>query len=65
MHFIHNKINVSLEKQEISLPEALSRYRAKYKPKMVYLAEKINMRKHYIYAGLILVTLFLIYTFYE
>jgi len=65
MHFIHNKINVSLAKQEISLPEALSRYRSAYKPKPIYLAEKINMRKHYIYATLIFIFILLIYIFYE
>ena len=65
MHFMHNKINVSIAKQEISLPEALNRYRSAYKPKPIYLAEKINMRKHYIYATLIFIFILLIYIFYE
>jgi hypothetical protein len=43
----------------------LSRYRSAYKPKPIYLAEKINMRKHYIYATLIFIFILLIYIFYE
>jgi len=61
VHFIHNKINNKLGKQEISLPMALEKYRAEYKPKPIVLSEKINMRKHYIHAVLILVLLMLIY----
>jgi hypothetical protein len=65
MHFIHNKINVSLEKPELSLPEALAKYRSHYKPKPIYLAEQINLRKHYLYAFFIILVVFLIYTYYE
>jgi hypothetical protein len=65
VHFIHNKFNVLLGKEEISLVMALDRYRAEYKPKPIYLSEKINMRKHYIHAGIILGCLFLIYCYYE
>lgn len=65
MHFIHNKVNVLLNKKELSMPEALSQYRNHYKPKPVYLAEQINLRKHYLYAIAILVTIFFIYKYYE
>ena len=65
MHFIHNKINVSLEKPELSLPEALSRYRSAYKPKPLYLAEQINLRRHYLYAFFIFTMALLIYIYYE
>ena len=65
IHFIHNKINILLGKKEISLPYALELYRSEYKPKPVILSEKINMRKHYIHAAVILSCLFLIYVFYE
>jgi hypothetical protein len=61
VHFVHNKINVQIGKVELSLPISLEKYRAEYKPKPVYLSERINMRKHYIYAILILVLCFLIY----
>jgi len=64
-HFIHNKFNVLLGKEEISLQMALDKYRAEYKPKPVYLYEKINMRRHYIYATLILIMFILIYVFWQ
>jgi hypothetical protein len=64
VHFIHNKINIKLGKEELSLPMSLEKYRAEYKPKPIYLSEKINMRKHYIHAVLILIILFLIYLYY-
>jgi len=64
VHFIHNKFNVLLGKQEISLPFALEKYRAQYKPKPLILSEKINVRKHVIHAVLILVLLFLIYLYW-
>jgi len=65
VHFIHNKFNVLLGKEQISLPLALEKYRAQYKPKPIYLSEKINLRKHYIHAALILIFVILIYIYYE
>jgi hypothetical protein len=62
-HFMHNKINVKLGKEELSLPMSLEKYRTEYKPKPFVLSEKINMRKHYIHAVLILTLLFLIYVY--
>jgi hypothetical protein len=65
VHFIHNKFNILLGKEQISLPLALEKYRAEYKPKPIYLSEKINLRKHYIHAALILSFVVLIYMYYE
>ena len=45
MHFIHNKFNVLLGKEEMSLPMALEKYRSEYKPKPVYISEKLNLKK--------------------
>jgi FAD-linked sulfhydryl oxidase len=64
VHFLHNKVNVALEHPEISLPMALERYRAEYKPKPIYLSETINVRKHVIYACIILLLFFLIYCYF-
>ena len=65
VHFIHNKFNVLLGKEEILLPKALEKYRNEYKPKPVYISEKLNLNKHYIHLVLILVCAFLIYMYYE
>ena len=65
VHFIHNKFNVLLGKREITLPQALDNYRNEYKPKPVYLSEKLNLKKHYIHLAVILACVFLIYVYYE
>lgn len=65
MHFIHNKYNVLLGKEELSLPISLEMYRDSYKAKPIYLSDKINLRKHYIHAALIVLFVIIIYVFYE
>lgn len=65
VHFIHNKINHMLGKEELSFAAGLDKYYNEYKPKPVYLSDKINWRKHVIHATLILLCLFLIYVMYE
>jgi len=49
IHFIHNKINVMTGREEISYGEALERYFAEYRPKPVYLSDKIRVQRYYIY----------------
>lgn len=65
VHFMHNKMNMKLGKIELSLPFALEKYRAEYLPKPVVFGERINMRRHYIHATLILTFLFLIYYYWK
>lgn len=65
VHFIHNKINHILGKKEISLPYALEKYRAEYKPKPIFLTEKLHIQRHYIYLFFSLVLLFTIFYFYD
>ena len=65
MHFIHNKVNHHLGKLELSLPQALEKYRDMYKPRPIYLVEQINMRTHYLHAIVIGLLLFAIYTWYN
>jgi len=64
VHFIHNKFNVMLGKEEISLFKSMDLYRAHYAPKVVYLSERLQIKKHHIHFILILICLFLIYVFY-
>ena len=54
MHFIHNKINLILRKEEISLMEANDRYEAEYKPKSVRISERLGIKKQYLYIVVIL-----------
>jgi FAD-linked sulfhydryl oxidase len=64
-HFIHNKINAILGKPEISLPLALDKYRAEYKPKTVRVTESIKIRKHLLYSAFIISCFLLIYIYYK
>jgi hypothetical protein len=63
VHFIHNKINYMIGKEEISYSEAIAKYLAEYTPKPVYLSDKIKWKKHTIVAVFIFLCLFFIYMF--
>jgi len=58
VHFIHNKINIKLGKDEITLTEALDAYYDQYKPKEIILREQIKYRKKLIF-GVIIIILFI------
>lgn len=64
VHFIHNKINVSLGKEEISFFESEDLYKSFYKPKHIYISEKMRIHKSYIHIILIFIFLFFIYVYY-
>ena len=49
VHFIHNKINISLGKEEISFLKSIDLYKSNYNHKTFILSEKLNLRKHYFY----------------
>ena len=63
VHFIHNKINVSLGKDEMSLLESVDSYFAEYRAKPIILSEVTGIKKHYLYAAIILICLVLIYVY--
>jgi hypothetical protein len=64
VHFIHNRINKLLDKEEITLFEALDNYRSLYKSKQVKLSEKYNIRKEYILGSFtIICIIFIIYLY--
>jgi|TARA_E500000331_G_scaffold354851_1_gene408885 hypothetical protein len=52
IHFIHNRINVILNKPEITLKEAYQNYHDSYKPKIQKNIENILIKKKYIYSAL-------------
>ena len=64
-HFIHNKINVLLKKEEISLFKALDNYRAHYKPKEIKITERFRIQTHYVYFAFILTLVIAIIVFYK
>ena len=65
VHFIHNKLNIQLGKEELSMPVALENYRNLYKPKKILLRETILTRKHIIHFIFIVLLLLIIYLLYK
>jgi len=55
VHFIHNKINKSLGKEEIELGDALSSYYENYKPKIKVDIETKKRREKIIFISMILI----------
>jgi hypothetical protein len=53
VHFIHNKINLKLNKDEKTLPETLDTYYELYKPKEIILREEIKYRKKILFVILL------------
>lgn len=64
-HFIHNKINTKLEKPNILLDDFYAKYYEEYKPKNVKMMEYYKLRNKIIYAGIIVIILWLIYYLYD
>lgn len=52
IHFLHNQINKSLNKREITLKEAYQNYYNKYKPKVQKNIEDVLVKKKYLYSAL-------------
>ena len=60
-HYIHNKVNVYLGKDEISFLAGLEQFKGQYKPKYVKLMENFHIQKHYIYVVFIILAAIFIY----
>lgn len=54
VHFIHNKINTQIGKDEMTLTEALDAYYEQYKPKEIILREQVKYRKKLIFGAIII-----------
>lgn len=60
-HYIHNKINVFLGKDEMSFLDSLEHFKEQYKPSYIKVSEKYHIQKHYIYAVFIVLAVGIIY----
>lgn len=65
VHFIHNKYNVMLGKEEVSLANALDMYREQYKPKKVSFLNNVRIKSRYIHFAFILFLIVMIYLYYS
>jgi hypothetical protein len=64
-HFIHNKVNQSLDKPEIDFYTALDKYYFHYKPKEIINKDSIRFREKLIFIAIILLTSGLIVYLYK
>jgi hypothetical protein len=65
MHFIHNKYNHMLGKEEVSLAKSLDMYREQYKPQKVSFMDNIRLKSRYIHFAFIIVLIMMIYLYYS
>jgi len=65
IHFIHNKVNESLEKPKIPLSQFYVKYYEAYKPKDVKAKEYLKMKKRAIYFAVLTFVIGMIYWFYK
>ena len=65
MHFIHNKINVALEKPQISLNEFFVKYYNEYKPKDQKYSEYYKIQGKVLYVLIVLGLCYGIYYLYD
>ena len=65
VHFIHNKINIYIGKDEMSFLRADDIYKAHYRPQPVILSETLKIKKHHIYLLFTLCCIIFIYIFYK
>jgi hypothetical protein len=64
MHFIHNKINASLNKPELTMEESMIHYYEHYKPKEIKEKEHRKRREKYIFVSIIvLISILSIYLY--
>ena len=64
VHFMHNRVNVTINKDEITLTQALSEYYMQYKPKAIKLREELKYRKKFVYFGILIALILFIYYMY-
>ena len=55
VHFIHNKINKQLGKEEMLYMDAMNAYYSEYKPKELIYKEQLKQKKLFYYSALIIV----------
>lgn len=65
MHFIHNKVNVLLNKEVITLDEAMEKYYDNYKPKQNKNIEEKKRREKFIFIGIIFLLIIISIYFYN
>ena len=64
VNFIHNKVNISIGKEELTLTDSMTKYYEKYKPKEIIMRENIKNKQQIIFATLLVIlTITIIYLY--
>jgi Erv1 / Alr family len=64
VHFMHNRYNAILGKEEYSLHQGIDAYFDNYAPKPFLLSETLHIKTQYVYLVLIAILFILIYIYY-
>ena len=65
VNFIHNKINMKLDKPIVSLEEGIQQYYEHYKPVELRNADSIKLRKKIIYSSIVVLAIITSYFLYN
>ena len=63
--FIHNKVNVSIHKSELTMTEALNAYYSHYAPKQIVIMDELKYRQKFIYFGTLIAGIYGAYTLHN
>ena len=63
--FIHNKVNVSIHKSELTMTEALNAYYSHYAPKQIVIMDERKYRQKLIYFGMLIAGIYGAYTLHN
>jgi len=64
VNFIHNKVNISIGKEELTLTDSMTKYYENYKPKEIIMRENIKNKQQIIFATLLVIlTITIIYLY--
>lgn len=63
VHFIHNRVNVSLGRDEMSLSEAMERYYTQFKPRRIQFFEELKAREKIVYFFIVVAIGYALYNY--
>ena len=63
--FIHNKVNVSIHKSEMTMTEALNAYYLHYTPRTIHIMDELKYRQKLIYFAILVAGVYGAYTLYN
>jgi hypothetical protein len=63
--FIHNKVNTSIHKSELTMTEALNAYYSHYVPKKIAIMDELKYRQKFIYFGILIAGIYGAYTLHN